>query len=144
MESPRTPASSAGAVIDRLLQATNARDLEALVGCFAPHYVNETPAHPARGFTGSDQVRRNWAQIFAAVPDLVARITGWAENDGAVWTEWEMSGSRRDGSPHHIRGVIIFRVTDDRITAARFYLEPVDTSTDNVDAAVAAQLAGRP
>lgn len=46
--------------IERLLQATNGRDLDALVACFAEDYVNDTPAHPARGFRGSAQVRRNW------------------------------------------------------------------------------------
>ena len=46
---------------------------------------------------------------------------------------------------HHLmRGVIIFTVRDDRITAARFYLEPVETSSGNVDAAVHAQMTGRP
>jgi hypothetical protein len=40
-----------------LQRATDARDLEALVACFAPDYRNETPAHPERGFTGREQVR---------------------------------------------------------------------------------------
>jgi hypothetical protein len=38
--------------IERLSRATNDHDLEALVNCFAPDYVNETQAHPARGFGG--------------------------------------------------------------------------------------------
>ena len=43
------------ATIDRLVRATNDHDLERLVDCFEPGYRNETPAHPARGFTGRDQ-----------------------------------------------------------------------------------------
>ena len=39
-------------VIVRLVEATNAHDLESLVGCFASDYRNETPVHPARGFFG--------------------------------------------------------------------------------------------
>jgi len=144
METIGTPTSSARAVIDRLLKATNDHDLEALVGCFTPDYSNETPVHPARGFTGSTQVRRNWTQIFAAVPDLVAEVTGRADEGAAVWTEWQMSGTRGDGTPHLMRGVIIFTTRDDRICAAKFYLEPVDTTTDDVNAAVHAQLASRP
>lgn len=42
------------AIINRLLEATNKHDLEALAECFAPGYVNETPAHPTRGFTGRE------------------------------------------------------------------------------------------
>jgi len=52
-------------VVNRLLAATNAHDVDALVGCFAPDYVNETPAHPLRGFHGHEQVRSNWTAIFA-------------------------------------------------------------------------------
>ncbi len=37
-----------GATVERLLQATNAHDLERLVACFADDYRNETPVHPAR------------------------------------------------------------------------------------------------
>jgi len=55
-----------------------------------------------------------------------------------------MSGTRGDGTPHLMRGVIIFTVLDDRISAARFYLEPVETSTGDVNTAVRAQLASRP
>ena len=139
-----TPTSSARAVIDRLLRATNDHDLESLVGCFAPDYVNQTPVHPGRGFTGSEQVGHNWTQIFAAVPDLVAEVGPGAVDDNTIWTEWEMRGRRGDGTPHLMRGVIIFTVTGDQISAARFYLEPVETSSGNVNAAVAAQLAGRP
>lgn len=143
MEITGNPPSSARDVINRLVKATNDHDLDALVGCFAPGYVNETPVHPLRGFTGSEQVRRNWTQIFAAVPDLVAEVTGWADNGSTVWTEWQISGSRSDGTPHLMRGVMIFTVADDRITAARFYLEPVETSCGNVDAAVTSQFASR-
>src|SRR4249919_1418571 len=94
------------AMVDRLEKATNAHDLDALVDCFAADYRNETPAHPARGFTGREQVRRNWQQIFAAVPDLHAALLGSAVEGDTVWTEWEMSGTKRDGNAHLMRGVI--------------------------------------
>ena len=144
METTGIQTSPARAVIDRLLNATNDHDLDALVGCFAPGYVNETPAHPVRGFTGAEQVRANWTQIFAAVPDLMAEVTGWAEAVSTVWTEWQMRGTRGDGTPHVMCGVIIFTVADDRIASARFYVEPVETSSGDVNAAVRAQVASRP
>ena len=127
-----------------LARATNAHDLEALVDCFAEEYVNETPAHPARGFRGREQVRTNWRQIFAGVPDLRARVLSSAVDGATVWSEWEMSGTRRNGTAHLMRGVIIFTVADGRATAARFYLEPVDDSDAGVDAAVRAAVGATP
>jgi ketosteroid isomerase-like protein len=96
--------------VERLLQATNDHDLDALVACFAEDYENETPAHPARRFRGSAQVRRNWEQIFMFVPDLRAEAARTAMDGEVIWTEWEMTGTRRDGSAHCMRGVVIFGV----------------------------------
>jgi ketosteroid isomerase-like protein len=127
-------------VLQRLLDATNARDLDGIVACFSPDYRNETPLHPARGFVGRDQVRRNWTQIFGAISDLSAEVTASAVSGGEVWSEWEHRGTRPDGSPHLMRGVIVFTVAAGLITSARFYLEPVDDSDLGVDVAVRRQV----
>ena len=124
-------------IITRLETATNAHDLAALTACFAEDYVNATPAHPAQGFTGSAQVERNWATLFGAMPDLRSRLLASSVDGATVWSEWEMSGTRPDGSPHLMRGVIIFTVEADLIVAARFYLEPVTVSGAGIDEAVA-------
>ncbi len=126
------------AMVRRLEAATNAHDLEALADCFAPDYENETPVHPARGFTGRRQVRANWQAIFAGVPDLRVRVLDSVTAGDDAWTEWEMSGRRRDGARHLMRGMIVFTVREGRAVRARFYLEPVDAGADDVNAAVAA------
>src|SRR4029077_5664754 len=113
------------ATIDRLVRATNQHDLEALTACFAEDYENETPAHPARGFRGRAQVRRNWEQILGFVPDIHIEIVRTAVDGDAVWTEQETRRTRRDGKPHRTRGVIVFGVNDGGIGWARFYMEPV-------------------
>lgn len=123
-------------VVERLVAATNAHDVDAVVACFAPGYLNETPAHPSRGFHGPEQVRRNWTTIFAAVPDITARVLATAVDGDRAWTEWEMTGTRRDGTPHAMAGVIIFGTAGAEISWARFYLEPVDPQTDDADAAI--------
>ena len=133
--------SDAAAVLARLERATNAHDLNALTACFAPDYRNDTPAHPERGFTGREQVRRNWEQIFAAIPDVTTTVLRVAVNGDEAWSEWEHRGTRRDGSTHVMRGVVIFGVANDLLTWARFYLEPVQEGGGNVDAAVRRQLA---
>ena len=123
-------------LVDRLLAATNAHDLDALVDCFSPDYVNETPAHPSRGFQGREQVRANWTQIFAGVGDLRAEVVRRAVDGDLAWVEWDMRGTRRDGTPHAMAGVTVFRVVDGRAAWASFYLEPVDHQGDSVDDAV--------
>ena len=123
-------------------RATNAHDLEALSLCFAPDYRNETPVHPARGFQGRAQVRKNWEQIFAAVPDISAQVR-WVADGLTVWSEWEMRGTRLDGSPHLMRGVVIFGVDQGQAGWARFYLEPVQEGGAGVDEAVRDQVGAR-
>jgi ketosteroid isomerase-like protein len=129
-------------LVERLADATNAHDLDAIVACFATDYVNETPAHPERGFHGPEQVRRNWAQILGGVPDICARVLALVVDGNTVWSEWEMAGTRRDGAPHLMRGVIVFVVDDALIRAARFYLEPVDPDSGTVGEFVARTVAG--
>jgi ketosteroid isomerase-like protein len=123
-------------LLERLRVAVNGHDLEAVVACFTDDYVNETPAHPARGFAGRDQVRTNWERIFAGVPDVAATIVRAAVDGEVVWSEWELTGTRVDGVPQTLRGVNVFGVRGDQFGWARFYLEPVDIGDDGVDAAV--------
>jgi hypothetical protein len=136
----RETQSGPAAVVQRLERATNEHDLEALVACFASEYRNETPAHPERGFTGTRQVRANWTQIFAAIADLTCEVLGCAVDGNTVWSEWEHRGTRPDGTPHLMRGVIIFGVADGLIAWARFYLEPVQENAGSVDQAVRRQV----
>jgi ketosteroid isomerase-like protein len=126
--------------LGRLQAATNAHDVEAVVDCFTSDYVNVAPAHPARAFTGRGQVRSNWEQIFAFVPDITVRVLAQAGDDREVWSEWEMTGTRRDGSRHELCGVILFSLREGRASAARFFLEPVDETPVPIDEVVARQV----
>ena len=119
-------------VLERLLRAVNTHDLDALVACFAAGYVNETPVHPHRSFRGDAQVRRNWTQIFT-VADFRADVPRYSLDGDRLWTEWEMSGTRPDGAPFLMRGVVIFVIDGDTIRSARFYLEPVEDTSGDVD-----------
>ena len=83
-------------VVTRLRDAMNEHDLESLVDVFDPDVASETPAHPQRTFRGADQVRRNWEQIFAGVPDLRADLLDAVVDGDMVWSEWDWHGTRRD------------------------------------------------
>ena len=129
------------ATIQRLLQATNARDVERIAACFADDYVLASPAHPARSFRGKEQVRSNWTRMLAGVPDLEARLLRSAAEGDTVWTEWEMSGTRRDGAAHQMVGVFIFGVGGGLIRWGRMFLEPVELAGATMEGALREQLA---
>ena len=52
-----------------------------------------------------------------------------------------MTGTRRDGAPHELVGVMVFGVRDDLIVTGRFFIEPVDHSPIDADGAVRAAVA---
>ncbi|HEY0493460.1 MAG TPA: nuclear transport factor 2 family protein [Candidatus Dormibacteraeota bacterium] len=131
------------AVVERLQAAINARDLEALLSCFDPEVTSTQPAHPARNFTGSAQVRQNWAQIFAGVPDISAELLRYAAQDDTVWAEWAWTGTRRDGNRFEMRGVTIQAVGQSDIKRVTFYMEPLETAGPAVSASVGQAVGGR-
>src|SRR6476469_3611706 len=123
--------------VRRMFSATQRRDLDAMLAEFADDYVNITPNHPARSFTGSAQVRKNWTALFAGMPDLTLTVHDAATGpDGKIWLEWSNRGTRPDGSVQRAAGVAIFTLRDDKIAAAQFYLEPVDQDSGDVNEAV--------
>jgi ketosteroid isomerase-like protein len=131
------------ATIERLVEATNSHDLERLVACFADDYTLEAPSHPQRSFRGAEQVRRNWTQLFAGVPDIAARLVRTAVDREVVWTEWEMGGTRRDGGAFRMAGVFVFGVIEDRIRWGRMFLEPVDEAGSDMNATVRVHATGQ-
>lgn len=129
--------------VRRMLAAANRHDLEAMVPEFAEDYRNTTPVHPARSFTGSAQVRKNWTVLFAGLPDLTLTVHDAATGpDGKLWMEWSNRGTRPDGSEQRAAGVAIFTLRDDKIAAAQFYLEPVDHDSGDVNQAVSEAVHG--
>jgi hypothetical protein len=115
------------AVLDRLCDALNRRDIGTLVHLFHPSYQSEQPAHPGRSFRGIDGVRRNWGWVFQTFPDFRADLLRWTYADGVFWTEWRWHGTHRhDGKPMDVRGVALFGLGDGRITWGRLYMESID------------------
>ena len=100
-------------MMDRLLAAMNAHDIDAFVACFAPDYRSEQPAHPDRAFSGSDQVRENWTGVFAGVPDFHADLLASATtDDGVEIGEWHWRGTHADGSPFAMQGITVMGIAD--------------------------------
>jgi ketosteroid isomerase-like protein len=122
------------AMMNQLLAAMNAHDLDAFVACFAPDYRSEQPAHPSRAFHGSDQVRENWAAVFAGVPDLRAELlVSSSADDGIEIGEWRWSGSHTDGAPFAMLGVTVMGIEDGRIAWGRLYMETLEREGADID-----------
>jgi ketosteroid isomerase-like protein len=117
------------AVIERLQQAQNAQDLEALLACFAPNFQGDRPLHPDRGFQDIEGARKNWSGIFHAIPDFHSELLRWAVEGDTAWAEWHWFGTHRDGTQFGMRGVTILGVRAEQIEWARLYMEPGSASS---------------
>ena len=112
--------------VERLRDAINSHDAARVADCFTEHYQCEVPMQPSRGFTGRARVQEHYQALFARIPDARATVLRSCQDESAVWSEWEMSGTSDVGTPSVIAGVaIILSVVDERIQHTRFYLDAV-------------------
>lgn len=132
MDPTRTPS----ALLDQLVASTNAHDLDALVDCFASDYELTDPAHPVRSFAGAAQVRKNWAAIFAAAPDIRLDVQQRVLSGDGFWLEGRQVGTRRDGQSLDNQMVFIAHVSGGRIASAHIYVTPVEQAGPNIDAVI--------
>ena len=131
-----------GQALLRLQRAINAHDLEQLLDCFAEDVDSRQPLHADRHFAGRVQVRRNWTQIFAGVPDLRAELIATAIDGDTAWAEWRWFGTRRDGAAFELRGVTIHGLFAGRFNWVRLYMEPVATAGLGNQAAIQQAVGG--
>jgi limonene-1,2-epoxide hydrolase len=131
-------------VIDRLVTAMNAHDLDAAAALLAENYRSEQPAHPSRAFVGSEQMRANWEAMFAGIPDFHAEVSRSVQDGDTIWSEWHWTGTRTDGHAFEVRGVTLFEIIDDHIVAGRLYLEDVEQHVIGIEQAVEALSGRRP
>jgi ketosteroid isomerase-like protein len=126
--------SSLSVAIEHIREATNRHDLDALVACFAPDYQSTFPAHPDRAFQGHEQLRKNWSQIFRAVPNIHVELLRSAADGATVWAEWEWTGALASGGPFLHRGVTIHGVEHGQTQWVRLYMEPVREGGPGIEA----------
>ena len=125
------------AVIERLLEALNRHDLDAFVACFASDYRSEQPLHPDRAFQGRDQVRQNWAAVFAGMPDVQWDLLRSAVSGDVVWIEVSGRGTRlSDGAHVALGGVLINQVQNEHIVSARIYFDEIAAAGAGIDSSI--------
>jgi ketosteroid isomerase-like protein len=123
-------------VLERLRDAQNAHDLDAMVDCFDENYRSEQPIHPARTFQGREQVRKNWSALLEAIPDFHAELLRSAVDGDTGWSEWRWTGTKVDGTPFEEALVIIAGIRDARIAWARLYGDEVEREGAGIDETV--------
>ena len=124
--------SSPEAVFDRMIQAANRHDLDAMVACFAPDFRSEQPFYPERNFTGRAAVRKNWSFFFSTIPDFQVEVLNESVEGDIVWAELHYHGTQIDGKKHVTRGVTISSIQGEQIVWAKLYIvtvleEPLST-----------------
>ena len=78
----------------------------------------------------------NWSSVFEGVPDLSSELVASSVAGETEWGEWAWRGRHPDGTPFAMRGVTILVVRDGLIAEGRLYMEPVDETEADIDAAV--------
>lgn len=117
--------------VERLRDAINQHDIEALQECIDDNYRSEQPTHPNRGFGGKEQVRKNWSALFEGFPDFKAELLRHTSEGETVWSEWHWTAAGLN-----MAGVALFGVRAERIVWGRLYMEPVEEGGEDIDEAV--------
>ena len=114
-------------MMDRLLMAMNADDIDAFVACFVPEYRSETTRAPRSGLLGQRPGSGELDGRFAGVPDFHAELLASATTeDGVEIGEWHWQGTHADGSPFAMQGITVMGVEDGHLAWGRLYMEPIE------------------
>ena len=103
-------------VLQRLLAAFNAHDLDAVMTFFSDDCVLEMPrgSDPwGARFVGQEAVRDGLAQRFRGLPDVhYADDEHWVSGDRGV-SRWLLTGTAPDGTRVRVRGCDLFDLDED-------------------------------
>jgi hypothetical protein len=100
-------------VVERVVAAINAHDLEAMLGCYAPDATIED-GYDTVGARGQDEMRERYGMMFERFPELSIE-TGWRTAVGSFVLQEETVTGRGD----HQRHVAVYLIHDDLIARER-------------------------
>ena len=113
-------------LVEQMRAALDAHDLDTFLSFFRDDYVGERPRPPGAKISSRADVRRNWEEVIADVPDLRVEVPAAVQQGDTIWSEWRAYGTARSGAMLELRGVIIFGIQDGQVAWSRMYLEPVE------------------
>lgn len=115
--------------LERLLDAFNAHDVDAVMSFFADDCVLEMPRGPdpwGRRLAGRESVREGLASRFAGIPDVrYGDARHWVAGDRGC-SEWLLTGTDRRGETVAVRGCDLFEFRGGRIVRKDSYWKIVE------------------
>jgi len=115
--------------LERLLDAFNAHDIDAVMGFFANDCVLEMPRGPdpwGRRLEGRQPVRDGLASRFAGIPDVhYGDGRHWIAGDRGC-SEWLLTGTSAQGERIAVRGCDLFEFSGGRIVRKDSYWKIVE------------------
>jgi ketosteroid isomerase-like protein len=114
-----TSAKVAVPVLQEVLDAFNAHDLDLIMSFFADDCVMDMPHGPGPGgrlLVGKDEVREGIRSRLDGIPDIhYGDDRHWVCDDRGV-SEWTIRGTQRNGERIEVRGCDLFEFVDGKIT----------------------------
>lgn len=99
------------ATIERLFEAFNAHDADAVMACFAlsPVFLAAGGLEAGgRTIRGADAIRAAFVAVWTDMPDVQWTVRRSRVLDGEAVTEWLFSGTRADGTRIEAEGLDLF------------------------------------
>jgi len=123
------PNSVAIQTLERLLEAFNAHDIDAVMSFFADDCVLEMPRGPdpwGQRLEGRERVREGLASRFAGIPDVhYSDDRHWLAGDRGC-SEWLLTGTSVEGQRIAVRGCDLFELRDGKIVRKDSYWKNVE------------------
>ena len=117
------------AALERLLDAFNAHDIDAVMRVFVDDCVLEMPRGPdpwGRRMEGQNEVRQGLASRFAGIPDVhYGDDRHWIAGDRGC-SEWFLTGTTTEGERIAVRGCDLFEFRGDKIVRQDSYWKIVE------------------
>ena len=99
------------AVLDRLFEAFNRHDADAVIACFTPTIIFDAAAGPescGRRFTGAAEVRSAFVGVWTSFPDVAWHVGRHTLAGDRAFTEWRFVATAADGGRIDVEGVDLF------------------------------------
>jgi ketosteroid isomerase-like protein len=116
-------------MLEKLMEAFNAHDIDAVMSFFADECVLEMPRGPdpwGRRLEGRERVREGLASRFAGIPDVhYGNARHWVAADRGC-SEWLLTGTGAGGEKIEVRGCDLFEFGGGKIVRKDSYWKIVE------------------
>src|SRR5690349_20646505 len=115
-QQPSGRMESTVAVVRRFHEATNARDIDAMMALMTDDCVFETTSPPdGERFEGTDEVRGAFLNFLESSTEPRFEIEEMVICEDRATVQWLYRWTNADGSDGHVRGVDVMRVRDGKV-----------------------------